>query len=59
MGIAAPLTRPPPARSVQRVQEVGHTLGVGGGAENRPVIGFEHREPVAEIGRVLGRGLGG
>ncbi len=34
-------------------QEVGGALRLGGGGEDRPLVGFQHGEPVGEIGGVI------
>ena len=42
---------------LKAVQVVGGFLGVGGGLEDGPLVGFEHGQPVVEIAGVVGSRL--
>ena len=44
---------------MQPLEVVGGPLGVGCGMENGPLVGFEDRQPVPEIGGVVVSDLGG
>jgi hypothetical protein len=35
------------------MQEVGRSLGMGGGAEDEPLIALQHRQPMLDVGGVI------